>query len=214
MPLNIRDPRAAELAKELAARRKITMTAAIIEALQNEIKRERDKVPLRERLAQTRAHHARARRSQGTTGPSIRDRRYVEPIMFIDTSAVVSIIMGEPGGDRLADAIAAAKQRLTSPLVRLEACMVLSTRLDIAPRLAQKQFDAFLVEAGVTVIPVTDKIGAMAVAAFEQFGKGRSNKAKLNLADCMSYACAKSYRAPILFTGRDFAKTDLKIALV
>jgi antitoxin VapB len=28
------------------------MTAAIIEALQNEIKRERDKVPLRERLAQ------------------------------------------------------------------------------------------------------------------------------------------------------------------
>ena len=27
------------------------MTAAIIEALQNEIKRERDKVPLRERLA-------------------------------------------------------------------------------------------------------------------------------------------------------------------
>jgi antitoxin VapB len=51
MPLNIRDPRAAELAKELAARRKITMTAAIIEALQNEIKRERDKVPLRERLA-------------------------------------------------------------------------------------------------------------------------------------------------------------------
>ena len=64
--------------------------------------------------------------------------------MFIDTSAVVSIIMGEPGADRLADAIAAAKQRLTSPLVRLEACMVLSTRLDIAPRLAEKQFDAFL----------------------------------------------------------------------
>jgi len=31
--------------------------------------------------------------------------------------------------------------------------MVLSTRLDIAPRLAQKQVDAFLDEAGVTVIP-------------------------------------------------------------
>jgi ribonuclease VapC len=134
--------------------------------------------------------------------------------MFIDTSAVVWILMGEPGADRLADAVAGAKQRLTSPLVRLEACMVLSTRLDIAPRVAEKQFDAFLVEAGVTVIPVTDKIGAMAVAAFEQFGKGRGKKAKLSLADCMSYACAKSYRAPILFRGRDFAKTDLKIALV
>jgi len=30
----------------------------------------------------------------------------------------------------------------------------------------------------------------------------------------MSYACAKSYCTPILFTGRDFAKMDLKIALV
>ena len=52
MPLNIRDPRAAELAKELAGRRKITMTAAIIEALESEIEREREKRPLRERLAE------------------------------------------------------------------------------------------------------------------------------------------------------------------
>ena len=121
--------------------------------------------------------------------------------MFIDTSAIVSIIMGEPGADRLADAIAATKQRFTSPFVRLEACMVLSTRLDIPPLQAQQQYDAFLAEAGVTVISVTDKIGEIAVAAFEQFGKGRGTKAKLNLADCMSYACAKAYRAPILSLG-------------
>jgi ribonuclease VapC len=132
--------------------------------------------------------------------------------MFIDTSAIVGILIGEPGADRLADAIAASKHRFTSPFVRLEACMVLSTRLGITPLQAQKQFDAFLVEASVTVVPVTDKIGEIAVAAFEQFGKGRGNRAKLNLADCMSYACAKAYHAPILFTGRDFANTDLKIA--
>jgi ribonuclease VapC len=106
--------------------------------------------------------------------------------MFIDTSAIVSIIMGEPGADRLADAIAATKQRFTSPFVRLEACMVLSTRLDISSLQAQRQYDAFLAEVGVTVISVTDKIGEIAVAAFEQFGKGRGTKAKLNLADCMS----------------------------
>jgi ribonuclease VapC len=134
--------------------------------------------------------------------------------MFIDTSAIVSILIGEPGSDRLADAIAASKHPFTSPLVRLEACMVLSTRLDITPLQAQQQYDTFLAEAGVTVISVTDKIGEIAVAAFEQFGKGRGSRAKLNLADCMSYACAKAYRVPILFTGRDFAHTDLKIASV
>ena len=51
MPLNIRDPRAAELAKELALRRNSTMTAVIVEALEAELRRERQKAPLRERLA-------------------------------------------------------------------------------------------------------------------------------------------------------------------
>jgi hypothetical protein len=49
--LSIRDPRAAELAKELAAHRKTTMTEAIIVALENELQRERDKLPLPDRLA-------------------------------------------------------------------------------------------------------------------------------------------------------------------
>ncbi|ATQ68011.1 MULTISPECIES: type II toxin-antitoxin system VapB family antitoxin [Methylosinus] len=49
--LSIRDPRAAELAKLLAAQRRSTMTEAIIVALENELKRERVKLPLPERLA-------------------------------------------------------------------------------------------------------------------------------------------------------------------
>jgi antitoxin VapB len=51
MSLNIRDPRAAELARELATRRESTMTAVIIEALENETRREREAVPLAKRLA-------------------------------------------------------------------------------------------------------------------------------------------------------------------
>jgi antitoxin VapB len=50
--LSIRDPRAAELAKELAAKRKTTMTDAIISALENELRREREQRPLADRLAQ------------------------------------------------------------------------------------------------------------------------------------------------------------------
>ncbi len=51
MPLNIRDPRAAELAKELAERRGTTMTTAIVQALEGELRREREATPLAQRLA-------------------------------------------------------------------------------------------------------------------------------------------------------------------
>jgi antitoxin VapB len=46
MPISVRDPRAAELARELAARRGGTMTEAIIAALQAELKRTRPRESL------------------------------------------------------------------------------------------------------------------------------------------------------------------------
>ena len=48
--LNIRNPKAAHLARELAEMRKITMTEAVIEALKHEIEREAEKVPLKDRV--------------------------------------------------------------------------------------------------------------------------------------------------------------------
>lgn len=50
MPISIRHPRAAELARDLAKRRGVTMTQAIISALEAELERERSEVPLAERL--------------------------------------------------------------------------------------------------------------------------------------------------------------------
>ncbi len=51
MNLQIRDPRARELARQLAAKRNISMTEAVIEALESELKRESGRIPLAERLA-------------------------------------------------------------------------------------------------------------------------------------------------------------------
>ena len=51
MNLQIRDPRARELARQLAEKRKISMTEAVIEALESELQREREQIPLAERLA-------------------------------------------------------------------------------------------------------------------------------------------------------------------
>ena len=45
-------------------------------------------------------------------------------------------------------------------------------------------------------------------AAYRLWGKG-VHPAGLNFGDCFAYACAKGYRAALLYKGDDFAKTDL-----
>ncbi len=57
MALNIRDSRAEQLAKELASYRHTTMTQAVIDALSNELERERQKVPLKDRIEALRQTH-------------------------------------------------------------------------------------------------------------------------------------------------------------
>lgn len=47
---------------------------------------------------------------------------------------------------------------------------------------------------------------------FGRYGKGINPKARLNLGDCASYALAKSFDAPLLFKGADFAATDVVAA--
>jgi antitoxin VapB len=51
MNLQIRDPRAHELAQKLAEKRKVSMTEAVIDALAAELKRETNRAPLADRLA-------------------------------------------------------------------------------------------------------------------------------------------------------------------
>jgi antitoxin VapB len=64
MTLQIRDERARELAEKLAKKRKVTMTAAVIQALEEELKRETAKEPLSPRVA----HIAKDLKAQG--GPA------------------------------------------------------------------------------------------------------------------------------------------------
>ena len=60
MPMNIRDPRAEELARKLAGLRNSTMTRVVIEALEGELEREKRRRPLAERVEILRARHGLA----------------------------------------------------------------------------------------------------------------------------------------------------------
>ena len=67
MGMSIRNPEVGELARKLADLRKTNMTEAIIHALRSELKRERDKRPLRQRLAEL------AARAGALAGPNPRE---------------------------------------------------------------------------------------------------------------------------------------------
>lgn len=84
--------------------------------------------------------------------------------------------------------------------------------LDIDPALVEHQIRELLAEADIRVVAITGDVATKAVAAFSRFGKGRGHPARLNLADCTSYACAQVYRTTLLFKGNDFSQTDIAIA--
>lgn len=134
-------------------------------------------------------------------------------IVFVDTSAIVEILLGGPEAEACSRALEAARKRQTAPHVRLESCMVLATRLNIEPAAAQELFDDFLAIADVAMVEIQDGSARLAVAAFATYGKGRGHPAQLNFGDCLSYGCARSAGASLLFVGGYFAHTDIARAL-
>jgi ribonuclease VapC len=129
--------------------------------------------------------------------------------MFVDTSVIVSILSGEADSAELAQRIEAAPGNITSALVILEAVMRLSTKLRIEPLEVEAAVAAFLAEARIEIVPIGNAAAGLAVKAFSDYGKGRGHPAQLNLADCLSYACAKEHGVPLLYRGDDFSRTDL-----
>lgn len=132
--------------------------------------------------------------------------------MFVDTSVVVALLAGEPDADIFAEKIAAANYPITSGLVMLESAMRLSSLLDLDPVYVDERIRALLEEAGIAVVSIDGATARIAVGAFATYGKGHGHPAQLNLADCMSYACARFHLVPLLFKGNDFSKTDIQIA--
>lgn len=130
-------------------------------------------------------------------------------MIFVDTSAIVAMLRSEPEAPIFAAKLEAASDLVSAPHVILEASMRLSTLLKMSPTLADDLVTRLFREACVEVVPITEETAHAAVLAFEQYGRGRGQKASLNFGDCLSYACAKAYGATLLFKGDDFAQTDI-----
>jgi len=129
--------------------------------------------------------------------------------MMIDASAIIAILNAEADAPRLAAAIDAAKAPFTSSIAVYEATVALMRENEWTAEEAGGVVREFLDAASIKVVMVTETIATSAAKAFEKFAKGR-HPANLNLGDCFAYAAARAYRAPLLFKGDDFPRTDVK----
>jgi ribonuclease VapC len=127
--------------------------------------------------------------------------------VILDSSAIVAILLREAGADDLEAKVAAAPGLGIGAPTFVEVLMVLSSRFG---RDAAGHLEGFLSRSEALVIPFSEDHARAAAEAFARFGKGR-HRAALNFGDCMSYAVAKLAGQPLLCTGSDFAKTDLKL---
>ena len=128
--------------------------------------------------------------------------------MILDSSAVVAVLLREEGYRPYAEEMEDAPDLAIGAPTLLETGIVVMGRLGLSGRARIAQF---LEHYGAVVIPFDERHWHVAADAFIRYGKGR-HPAALNYGDCMTYATARLADHPLLFTGDDFAKTDVAVA--
>jgi ribonuclease VapC len=128
--------------------------------------------------------------------------------MILDSSAIIAVVLREPGFENVVDRIADADSLAIGAPTLAETGIVLGNRMGEEARSVLIQF---LHHWQVNIIPFGDDHWQETVSAYFQFGKGR-HKAALNFGDCMTFAVVRLARQPLLCTGNDFSKTDIQLA--
>lgn len=130
-------------------------------------------------------------------------------ILFVDASAMVSILTREEDAAYLADRLVSADRSLTSAIAVWEAALAVARSERTTVERAEADVAALLAQTRTSVVPIGPEEARAALDAHARFGKGR-HPAGLNLGDCFAYACARTHGAVLLYKGGDFALTDLE----
>jgi len=136
--------------------------------------------------------------------------------MFVDSSAILAILLSEDDAPLLIEKMKHTRERYINPLVHYEVVrgmvkIVVGSEKPYSTTIARhcsSKFDAYAEEMKLTNMPLDSKITHMAIEALALYGRGSGHQARLNMADCFSYACAKAFHYPLLFKGNDFIYTD------
>jgi ribonuclease VapC len=129
-------------------------------------------------------------------------------MIFVDTSAMISMMAGESDADDLADRLGAERLRFCSAISVWETIAGLCRTYMFSAASAQTVVQSFVELNNLRLVNIGERELDLATRAYTEFGKGR-HPAALNMGDCFAYACAKANQARLLFKGHDFARTDI-----
>jgi ribonuclease VapC len=129
-------------------------------------------------------------------------------MIFVDASAMISMMTGESDADGLADRLGAERQRLCSAISVWETIAGLCRTHTFSVPSARAVVQSFIESNDLRFVGIGEREFELAAQAYAEFGKGR-HPAALNMGDCFAYACAKANRARLLFKGDDFLKTNI-----
>lgn len=128
--------------------------------------------------------------------------------MILDSSAIVAVVLRESGYEELLGKLAGAETLAVGAPTLAEAGIVLTARLG---RDARGLLLGLLREWQAETVSFGEEHWREALEAYHRFGRGR-HQARLNFGDCLAYAVAKLSGEPLLYTGADFARTDIEPA--
>ncbi|MDL2404186.1 type II toxin-antitoxin system VapC family toxin [Rhizobium calliandrae] len=131
--------------------------------------------------------------------------------MFIDASVLAAMMTNEDDARDFAARMQADGTRMTSPSAVAQAAIHAAATLNLSLADASDAMRTFLTLMNIQLLATPPRAAFLALEAYERFGKGR-HPADLDLDDCMTYACARYYRQPLLAKGDQFGRTDIGMA--
>ncbi|MDQ0458484.1 type II toxin-antitoxin system VapC family toxin [Rhizobium paknamense] len=127
-------------------------------------------------------------------------------MIAVDTSVIIAIVLEEPEAETF-------KSLLRTENVAIGWPTLFETRTVLAAKGFANPGDIvtrFFHAPNIMPIAFDERHYRAAEEALDRYGKGR-HPASLNMGDCFSYAVSAVAKAPLLFKGRDFSQTDLKL---
>lgn len=123
-------------------------------------------------------------------------------MIAVDTSALMAILLDEPEAAACTEALSTSDRIVISAGTVAEA-MIVAERRGVGAEMAG------LVDGlGLEVANVTLAVARRVAESHAEWGKG-VNPAGLNFGDCFAHEVAKTHDCPLLYVGRDFARTDV-----
>lgn len=129
--------------------------------------------------------------------------------MIVHSSALVAILLDEPAGDAMLEALLDAEHPRMAATDWLSVAMLVEEK---GGRLASLKFDEFFRNLRLEISPIGAAEAEAARVAWRHFGRNPS-AGRLGYTDCLAYALAKLSGEALLHAEPAFERTDITPAV-